>query len=554
MKLSNGNKVSIYFRNLPLFAIIFIASLLMMLPYWMQYAFATPVYKDIVFFSQLISAFSEQFWSGDIYSRWLVSLNGGLGAPVFLYYSPGAYYLASILYPLAPWDVHGFIRFGIAFQTALMLGSYGFVRLCSALWPEISPRQAALFFFICPYLAWQIYYSYPLAQMLAISWFPFVLMAARPKCFSAHSISIFAFSMAMLVMIHIITAAMLAPVIIIYVFFANRYFPLSGQWSWRCISCFIVLASMLAVGISSIHWLVMIKNIPLLSMISWNGIFNESGYEFYGAYILFPFVTAISPILIWLPEQKPEQRKIFFCNPKTLCWLIILSYVLFMITPFSFWLWKNFAFMQSFQRPWRFLAVTIIPVAVLSLALYRQAVSHKIPWVIGVMIALFVSGVGYTRFFSTHINTLQDSYMSQRIIPLGDYQTKWMAEAAIEPSNIPALADYYKKPLLAEGEGSVKLLTNASRIIEIDAEIDSPKALLVINRFYMPYWQGYQDILEYHGLLALQLSAGKQKIYLEMPEFPGEKIAWIVSEISFGAAILLLLIRSRVLFKLNGSV
>src|SRR5882724_3840636 len=32
--------------------------------------------------------FSTQFWGGDLYPRWLMGMNEGLGSPVFYYYPP----------------------------------------------------------------------------------------------------------------------------------------------------------------------------------------------------------------------------------------------------------------------------------------------------------------------------------------------------------------------------------------------------------------------------------------------------------------------------------
>jgi hypothetical protein len=46
--------------------------------------------------------FSEQFWSGDNYPRWLIGMNGGLGSPVFFYYPPVPYFLTSLLIWLVP--------------------------------------------------------------------------------------------------------------------------------------------------------------------------------------------------------------------------------------------------------------------------------------------------------------------------------------------------------------------------------------------------------------------------------------------------------------------
>ncbi len=40
--------------------------------------------------------FSRQLWDGDLYPRWLMSMNAGLGSPHFFYYAPLGYYISSI--------------------------------------------------------------------------------------------------------------------------------------------------------------------------------------------------------------------------------------------------------------------------------------------------------------------------------------------------------------------------------------------------------------------------------------------------------------------------
>src|SRR5215472_15010344 len=36
------------------------------------------------------TSFSHQLWSGELYPRWLVGMNGGLGSPAFFYYPPAS--------------------------------------------------------------------------------------------------------------------------------------------------------------------------------------------------------------------------------------------------------------------------------------------------------------------------------------------------------------------------------------------------------------------------------------------------------------------------------
>ena len=44
--------------------------------------------------------FSPQFWSGDLYPRWLVTMNYGLGSPTFFVYPPFPSYASALLAPL----------------------------------------------------------------------------------------------------------------------------------------------------------------------------------------------------------------------------------------------------------------------------------------------------------------------------------------------------------------------------------------------------------------------------------------------------------------------
>src|SRR5258706_4376029 len=65
--------------------------------------------------------FSEEFWSGDLYPRWLVGMNDGLGSPVFFYYPPIPYFLTSMIQPLFQNDPLGFYQLGISASFATIL-------------------------------------------------------------------------------------------------------------------------------------------------------------------------------------------------------------------------------------------------------------------------------------------------------------------------------------------------------------------------------------------------------------------------------------------------
>ena len=58
--------------------------------------------------------FSEQFWAGDLYPRWLVGMNNGLGSPVFFYYPPVPFWLTSLIRPFFSDDPYGWHQLGVS--------------------------------------------------------------------------------------------------------------------------------------------------------------------------------------------------------------------------------------------------------------------------------------------------------------------------------------------------------------------------------------------------------------------------------------------------------
>src|SRR5438552_6019800 len=84
--------------------------------------------------------FSTQLWAGDLYPRWLMGMNEGLGSPVFYYYPPVPFYLTSLLKPFFPGDPHGWHQLGLSASLAL-IGS----GLCAYRWlKDLTDRNSAL--------------------------------------------------------------------------------------------------------------------------------------------------------------------------------------------------------------------------------------------------------------------------------------------------------------------------------------------------------------------------------------------------------------------------
>ena len=160
------------------------------------------------------SNFAAQWWAGEVYPRWLLDLNGGLGSPVFFYYGPIPYYLTGILRPLFPVDPHGWHQLGVAASLALTASG-----LCAFLWlKDITDRPsatvAAILYMALPYhLAFDLYSRGGFAQNFGFIWMPVMLHftngISRGRVAAAIGVAV---SFALLVMTHPPTALMFAAV------------------------------------------------------------------------------------------------------------------------------------------------------------------------------------------------------------------------------------------------------------------------------------------------------------------------------------------------------
>ena len=123
------------------------------------------------------SHFSSQLWAGEFYPRWLIGMNGGLGAPTFFYYAPVPYYLTALLKPFFAQDTQGWHQLGISATIALAASG-----VCAYLWlTKIASQKAAfvaaLFYMAMPYhLATNVYDRGAFAEIWTFVWMPLILL------------------------------------------------------------------------------------------------------------------------------------------------------------------------------------------------------------------------------------------------------------------------------------------------------------------------------------------------------------------------------------------
>lgn len=300
------------------------------------------------------SHFAEQFWSGELYPRWIQNMNGSLGSPTFFYYPPAAYYVTVFLRPFFRNDPHGWQQLGVSSSIAVMTSG-----LCIYLWLKKITNQksacaAALLYMAMPYhLAFDFYSRAAFAEGWAFVWMPLILyfvdeIIRRGGRFAFVGVAI---SYALLVMTHTPTALIFSIAPIGYAF----YLAESGA---RIKALIITLGAMtLGAGLSAVYL--------LPAMTTQQFVFIEemkAGHYRYDNWFLFAkfnlseglsyhlWMTAGPTILAFggafLAIHSDSSRIV---NRETAFWIVFVALCVLMMTPLSKHVWQIFPPLQMIK-------------------------------------------------------------------------------------------------------------------------------------------------------------------------------------------------------------
>lgn len=165
--------------------------------------------------------FSQQFWAGDFYPRWLAGANKGYGTPIFLIQYPFPYFVAALLRPIT------YFAANTARETR-ELGVYCFLVLAAAglaarAWfrnrcTPLASTIAAIVYMSLPYIVGQTLYTrVSLGEAAVFIWMPLIFaLCDRIYPVRLSVLTAIGVVFALLVLSNVLTAALFAPVIILY--------------------------------------------------------------------------------------------------------------------------------------------------------------------------------------------------------------------------------------------------------------------------------------------------------------------------------------------------
>lgn len=502
--------------------------------------------------------FSKQLWAGELYPRWLLDMNSGLGSPTFFFYPPIPYYFTSLFYPFRFGNPSIWSPLVLSSTLALILSG-----LTAYLWlKNITNQKSALIgsiiYMVLPY-HWAIdfYWRFAFSEYWAFVWIPLILYYSK-KIVCGHNFAVlgFAVSYALLSTTHLPTTLIFSIIPFAYILFIAH-----GKQRLKSF-IYMIFALVMGIGLAAIYLipaLTMQENVLLKEIatepyfyfannFTWRKQFIYPNFQVFMAYlgILVMLMTIISYLAFTIARKHFHQD----IRQENFYWLIVALASCLMTLPLSKPLWKLFTVIQVIQFPWRFnVVLTVATTALITLACYSFKPRYlwqrkKALIATGLLFILIISG-----FAMAYYNIERLNFDKKTVVKMSqdapEYRPKWVAKKIFTQHSVHKIAKNYSQAQITRGEGSVDIKKWQPRNIIL--QTSSPTNIEIkLRQFYFPGWtakvDGKQLLVEPappEGLVLLQIPSGQHQVKITLKAGFKERLGQAISTTS--ALILLLL-------------
>lgn len=462
------------------------------------------------------SAFYEVLRSGEFPVRFLTRLNNGFGYPVSNFLYPLFMYLGVPIHILG---INFVDTIKIILGSSLIFSSVFIYLWLKKMFDHISSFIGGVLYVLFPYHLFDVYKRGSVGEVLALTIVPFVLWQVERK-----SILFTSLGFALLILSHNTLALLFTPLIIGYAFLRNK----------KQIK-FILISLVFGLGTSSFFWIPAIYDTRFTvfskTKVSefYNYFVNLNNFEILGIVSIVLLISSLGLLLI----NKKTNKNILFLSSLAMSLLIV-----FLVTPFSNFLWQMLPLTSLIQFPFRLLSLLMILLSFqLGFLIQGLSKSYKNLVVLLFLILIFISAKPY--LFTKDYQYFPDSFYSTNMDTTtvkNEYMPKWVTEKNLEftPERVKNL----------DGDETVNVLKVSPKEIVFDSYLTKERTLQV-NLVYFPGWNvyinGIKDKISYEndGLIKLNLKKGQNNVRLVFEETDIRILSDLLSIISIGILIVL---------------
>lgn len=315
---------------------------------------------------------SKCFEDGQIPCRWVPDMGYGFGYPLYIYYSPGPYYLGLFIHYLGFQYIDSI---KILFISGFLVSALGMMALGITMFRSlpISFLISILYLYL-PVRAVQVYVRGSLGEFLAMAIFPFLFLYAYRLInnIGKNNTILFGLALFSLLMTHNLMTIAFGPVLvgwIIYLLWKKQNFQNVGK---------LVIGIAIGLGLASFYVMPLIFERGYVNLESMTGGYFDYRQHFvsikqlfwdnrfgYGSSVLginddlslsvgiLHWILALGSVILTIYYYK-NKKKIDF--DVIVLAIFTLSY-LFLTHEKSAVVWNSVEFLKMFQFPWRFLVI-----------------------------------------------------------------------------------------------------------------------------------------------------------------------------------------------------
>lgn len=345
-------------------------------------------------------AFSQQFWSGDWYPRWLFAFPANIGGPVFYFYGPLPFYALAFISALAP---------GLSPTETLTVFHgllYGLSGLAFYIWARRHASSGASLLGAClymgaPYHFVDIEHRNAIGEAMAFILVPLIFRYLLDVEMQGRRWLLASLLYAALIISHLPSALLTTPFLILSTAIVYRDAPVRGLIRLCVTGCcgvllagiYLVPALALRDWLPSDAWLTDSNSWPETWLLP-GGFLFRSGGLFFGAILSVIVLAGGLQTWLWMAQRKGTRLR--QTRPIVIAAWIGLAVCIVMFSEASVWLWTHIGPLRNVQFPFRlgvitdFLSITIIVCALQQLlAIARRAVSAG--WVGATVAVVFIA-------------------------------------------------------------------------------------------------------------------------------------------------------------------
>jgi len=506
---------------------------------------------DAYFHRVFIHCFSQQFWQGDIYPRWSMDVNAGLGAPIFIFYPPLPYFITALLYPLKYLGASPYVIYEIGIFLATLTGAFA---CYSWLKDIVSPSRAFIattFFLFVPYRMEVMFFRADYAELWAISWLPllfkYLRLAAKEE---RKAMTPMAIVFALLLLSH--PQCALAAIIGSWLYMVI----VSGK-SWRRPMLNYAMSLLWGISMAAFYLIpAAYYSRFVLPVSNWSvGYLDMDHIKRQFIWVLIPLNILVLSIFCIRILRKYSVIEDKFMQSEIKAWVIIFIAMLFLALPIAKPLYDFSPFLVRVVFPWRMQSIFVLCLPFMIAVWIQYFISDKYmkTWKADyfVLIASLIL-VSYMAFsINNHDEELLEKFLNASYISQEEYFTIWARhdehkdKCILSPcenkNNIPSIK-------IISGGGSALITHWDWRGIIL--QTDSNKEMtLRLDHYWFPTWHAAMDSGQIEifrpdpetGKMLLDIPAGQHSIYLKHSIYSGHQWMILANIISILAVLFWLL-------------